>query len=319
MINEKNIMRGAVLTLAVCVAAVGYNQTRARADGIPATSPLVYSGTLEESGAVLTGMVTRNLRLTVWDDATSTESVHSRCTTTAPGTAVNGGRFQLTLDAMCSAVVRSTPDLWVELEVNGTPLGRTKITAVPFAMESARAAGLTPAASNLLVPSGTVVAFAGDRVPAGWLLCDGAAVSQTTYAALFSAIGTSHGSGGATGMFNVPDYRGRFLRGVDGMAGRDLDAATRTAAHTGGNTGNAVGTIEGDAYRSHAHGVTDPGHTHDMWNVYAGANLPAGGFNYAGAVIGTATGSRTTGISIQASGGGETRPVNAAVNYIIKI
>ena len=210
--NEKQLMRGAVIALAVGVAVVGYRQGRARADGIPTMSPLTYAGTLEEGGAPVNG--SRNIRITVWDDALSTDSAHSRCTTIASGTNVTSGRFQVTLDAACAGVVHATPDLWLEVEVNGGSLGRTKISAVPFAVEAARAADLTPAASHALVPPGTVVAFAGDHIPGGWLLCDGSPVSQTMYPSLFLAIGTAHGSGGATGMFNLPDYRGRFLRGI---------------------------------------------------------------------------------------------------------
>src|SRR5580692_10411038 len=81
-----------------------------------------------------------------------------------------------------------------------------------------------------LAPSGAVMAFAGASAPEGWLVCDGSAVSRTQYATLFAAIGTAHGSGDGTTTFQLPDYRGRFLRGVDDGQGRDPDAATRTAA-----------------------------------------------------------------------------------------
>lgn len=50
----------------------------------------------------------------------------------------------------------------------------------------------------------------------GWLLCNGQAVSRTTYSALFSLIGTNFGSGNGSTTFNVPDYRGKFLRGLGG-------------------------------------------------------------------------------------------------------
>ncbi len=65
------------------------------------------------------------------------------------------------------------------------------------------------------IPPGTVVAFAGSTVPVGWLLCDGRPVSRTTYAALFTAITVMHGGGDGLSTFNLPDYQGRFLRGVD--------------------------------------------------------------------------------------------------------
>ena len=74
---------------------------------------------------------------------------------------------------------------------------------------------LQNAISANAVPAGTVVAFAGSVVPAGWLLCDGSLVSRTQYPALFAAIQVSFGLGDAVSTFGLPDYRGRFLRGLD--------------------------------------------------------------------------------------------------------
>jgi microcystin-dependent protein len=77
------------------------------------------------------------------------------------------------------------------------------------------------AALNGLVPPGTIVGSARATMPtAYWLLCDGAAVSRTTYAALFTEIGTSWGAGNGTSTFNVPDGRGRCLVGADLTANR---------------------------------------------------------------------------------------------------
>lgn len=89
-------------------------------------------------------------------------------------------------------------------------------------------------------PTGSVIAFAGSAtaLPTGWALCDGSAVSRTsaTYAGLFAVIGTVHGSGDGTTTYNLPDYRGRFLRGTDRGAGHDPDADQRTAPTTGAST-----------------------------------------------------------------------------------
>lgn len=317
MISERQFMRGALVALAMCVGAIGYNQTRARADGIPAMRPLTYAGTLEEGGAPVNG--TRNLRLTVWDDATSTESVRTRCITSAPGTMITSGRFQVVLDAACAGVVRSTPDLWLEIEVNGGSLGRTKFSAVPFAIEANRANELTPAASNALLPTGSIVAFGGrtDRVPSGWLLCDGRSVTREMYPALFDAIGTAHGGDGTN--FNLPDLRGRFLRGVDGAAGRDPDVATRAAAATGGNTGNAVGTVEGGNVGAHTH--TFDVRTSDYSFIMRGAGADyVGGFASGGTFAGERwllNFPRVAGTTAPSTGS-ETRPINVAVHYIIK-
>jgi microcystin-dependent protein len=67
---------------------------------------------------------------------------------------------------------------------------------------------------------GVVVATARSTAPTGWLLCDGSAISRTTFAVLFAAIGTTYGAGDGSTTFNLPDMRGRVPVGVDGAAGR---------------------------------------------------------------------------------------------------
>lgn len=76
------------------------------------------------------------------------------------------------------------------------------------------------------VPSGCVLSYAGSgTVPTGFLLCNGAAVSRTTYADLFTAIGTTYGAGDESTTFNIPDFRGRFLRGYDGTRSAAIGTA----------------------------------------------------------------------------------------------
>ena len=87
------------------------------------------------------------------------------------------------------------------------------------------------------VPSGVVAPFAGSSAPTGWLLCYGQAVSRTAYAALFTAIGTTFGSGDGSTTFNVPDLRGRAPFGVDSMGG--TAAGRLGSGATGGITGTA--------------------------------------------------------------------------------
>ena len=67
--------------------------------------------------------------------------------------------------------------------------------------------------NGFLVPTGVVQAFAGQTTPAGWLLCDGSAVSRVTYAKLFSVIGTSYGVGDGSTTFNVPNLIDKFVQG----------------------------------------------------------------------------------------------------------
>jgi len=111
---------------------------------------------------------------------------------------------------------------------------------------------------NPSIPTGTVVAFAGDKskVPDGWLLCDGSEVSREMYEELFDTIGTAHGVGDGNATFRLPDYRGLFLRGVAAERAHIIEpsAPNRMAMNMGGNTGNNVGSIQNDALNSHSHG-----------------------------------------------------------------
>lgn len=83
------------------------------------------------------------------------------------------------------------------------------------------------------VPIGTLAPFAGGNVPSGWLVCDGSAVSRTTYSKLFTAIRTTWGVGDLSTTFNIPDFRGRTMRFADGSAGLDPDKTVRTAQVAG--------------------------------------------------------------------------------------
>lgn len=86
-------------------------------------------------------------------------------------------------------------------------------------------------------PPGAVMPFAGANPPSKyWLMCDGRAVSRTSYSELFAAIGTTYGSGNGSTTFNLPDLRGVVIRGVDN--GRGLDS------------GRTLGSYQGDAIRN---------------------------------------------------------------------
>jgi microcystin-dependent protein len=145
---------------------------------------------------------------------------------------------------------------------------------------------------------GTISAYGGNTAPTGWLLCDGTAVSQTTYADLFAVIGCNFGCSG--GNFNLPDLHGRFLRGRDGGALRDPDSGTRTAMSIGGNTADNVGSVQVDELKSHTHTMMSP--------------TELNGNGVGGNPVWEGNGAGNTG----ATGGNETRPVNAYVNWIVK-
>ena len=93
------------------------------------------------------------------------------------------------------------------------------------------------------VPPGTILLNAGARSPSGWFRCTGTAVSRTTFAALFNAIGTQYGAGDGSTTFNIPDLRDRFV----------LSSGN---AHAFGDTGGAAEhTLTVDELPSHAHNL----------------------------------------------------------------
>ncbi|MDP9046888.1 MAG: phage tail protein, partial [Bacteroidota bacterium] len=109
-------------------------------------------------------------------------------------------------------------------------------------------------------PSGSITAFAGpkNKIPKGWVVCDGTLFDRTksAYAALFNAIGVSWG-GDVGNKFAVPDLRGQFLRGVSDASEIDPDkdsrSKSRTDLNSSGNGGNAVGSKEKDELKTHVH------------------------------------------------------------------
>ncbi len=114
--------------------------------------------------------------------------------------------------------------------------------------------------SQFMTPSGAVFAFPTSTPPSGYLACNGQAVSRSTYANLFSLIGSTYGSGNGTTTFNLPNYNGQFLRGWDNGQGTDLDAATRTDRGDG-TTGDVVGSKQANQTLAHNHTVNPPATT----------------------------------------------------------
>lgn len=171
--------------------------------------------------------------------------------------------------------------------------------------------------STQAAPAGVVQAFAGATAPTGWLLCNGAAISRTTYAALFAAIASAHGSGDGSTTFNLPDYRGRILRGRDGGIARDPDRASRTAANSGGATGDNVGSVQGDQMQGHYHSGGAASTTSNQTGSTASYILrDNSGIGNASPLIASPS---TDGSNGTPRTGSETRPINAYVNYIIKV
>ena|SRR5438105_1357496 len=177
-------------------------------------------------------------------------------------------------------------------------------------------------------PIGAILSFAGilnrDQIQAqGWLYCNGDSISRTQYADLFAVIGSAFSSGDGVSTFNLPDFRGCFLRGADNGAKVDPDAGSRTASRPGSNTGPIVGSAQ-----SHATGLprndfivqTAGGHTHQVAHVpkdYSGN--PMAGSSQAiwkdGSVNTSTAGAHSHRI---VGGDAETVPMNDNVYFVIK-
>lgn len=159
--------------------------------------------------------------------------------------------------------------------------------------------GYTPMPSN----AGEVAFFARAAAPAGWLKCDGSAVSRTTYADLFAVIGTNYGAGNGVTTFNLPDARGEFIRGLDDGRGVDV--------------GRTLGSAQADSIEAHDHFVTSNGLstlTPTSDNYLSGTSNAGGDTEYI--LKGTNTVPNVAKTS--PTGGAETRPRNLAFLCCIK-
>lgn len=177
------------------------------------------------------------------------------------------------------------------------------------------------ALANLGTPmTGSIQLFGTITTPSGFLPCDGAAVSRTTYSALFAVCGVSFGAGNGTTTFNVPDLRSRLPLGVGAGPGLTV----RALADQGGAEGVAVAQANLAPF---ALPVTDPGHKHDVPVEAATASL-GGTLIVQGSATalspGTVANGATTGVTgvTVASGGSSTPlatvPPFTALAYFVK-
>ena len=144
-----------------------------------------------------------------------------------------------------------------------------------------------------IIPSGSIVAQGWTGSTVGWQLCNGAAISRTTYARLFSRIGTSYGVGDGSTTFNVPDLRNKIplgtgtnhptmgAAGTPAAAGGTMTSAAKTDAATNSTTQtvtpgfvNVAGSAKDSALTSVVNSVNTSAHTHTIASFTINTSLP---------------------------------------------
>lgn len=185
-------------------------------------------------------------------------------------------------------------------------LAANSITTGMIQDEAVTLPKLADGISESFLPSGAMIAYGGASAPTGFLLCDGSAVSRTTYSALFAAISTAYGVGDGSTTFNLPDTRNVFLRGANAST-RSIGGITHPAV--------TVGTTTGDQMQGHYHRYVRSS-SMTLTNSDTGQLAPA--TSNLGGTGGGIEGPTTDGTNGTPRTGSTTFPVNLGVNYIIK-
>lgn len=207
----------------------------------------------------------------------------------ATGVFLGTGAYSIKL---CDA---NNAEIWTEDGIEASGTAAAEAAAASAAEAAATAATLLSVADlytlleNNRVPIGMVLPIGTITVPSGYLPCDGAAVSRTTYAGLFAVIGTTFGIGDGVTTFNVPELRGEFIRGLD--QGRGIDTA------------RAIGSAQAGAIEAHTH-------NYFLWS-------PGGG-GYTDGMTNDGSVDSRPATATTSTGGAETRPRNVALPYLIK-
>jgi microcystin-dependent protein len=209
--------------------------------------------------------------------------------------------------------VGGLPDAIVDLgtlaadAVDGTKLADNAVNSEHLADGGVDDVHLASASAGLIMP------FANTSAPTGFLACDGAAVSRTTYATLFAAVATVWGVGDGSSTFNVPDLRGSFVRGTGSHGTSNMAKGTDFA-------GAAVGAFENDQSQDHMHylGTQGYGLGHGSLGANAGYREVNEIRSHDFSTWLTADEPRVRDSQGTPRVGDETRPFNASILYCIK-
>ena len=168
---------------------------------------------------------------------------------------------------------------------------------------------------NNIVPAGMIVMYGGSTAPSGWLICDGRAVSRTTYSRLFSAIGTTYGAGDGSSTFNLPNFKGRVPVGLD-TSQTEFNSLNKRG-------GEKTHTLTINETPNHSHYTVGAGVTANTGNVDSNHPIATYAINAASDLPYSFRNSTGNAISGKTSnvGGGQAHNIlqpYITVNYIIK-
>lgn len=294
--NQASLVCGGVAVLVATSSNVTFPLGVTFAGSQTITGNLTVSGntTLGDAGAdtltvaatgTFTGNQTFSGTVTVPDASFTNAKLANMATATIKGRVTAGTGVSEDLTATQATTI-------LNAVVGDSGSGGTKgLVPAPAAGDTAAAKFLSAAGVwASAVPVGSVIMYADDVAPTGWLECNAAAVSRTTYADLFAVIGTTFGVGDGSTTFNLPESRAEFMRGWDN--GRGVD------------TGRVFGSAQADELEAHVHSVTPP----------AAADDTSSGLT----TTGTGGAETITPYNTASTGGSETRPRNIALMFIIK-
>ncbi len=223
------------------------------ADGVTATA-------MATLGVALSSYVAKTANYTVLttDKGKLIDATSGTWTLTLPAAATAGDAFNVSIRNSSTGVITVDPNLTETIDGGSTLAINAGESAVLYCNGSA----WVSVGKSSGVPSGAITGYGGSSAPAGWLLCDGSAVSRTTYASLFSAIATTYGVGDGSTTFNLPDLRGRVLAGQDDMGGSAAGRLTTAGSGVDGATLGATGGAQSVTLTAAESGL--PAHEHSL-------------------------------------------------------